>query len=541
MVVAIIFFIVAWFIFMPVMSTGFLQLIFLIGVSGGIWAAFSFSKEDGEDKLGKILSLSIVVIATFVVFVGNFFSSGLFRADSYHGLIGKVETIESTASGKLEKVTDPKYIRTVDKDTAKTVMDKKLGEIQALGSQYDVGDPDIQRVGSGLYWVAPLEYQDFFKYASLDSIPGYVKVSASDQSDVELVTSYGSGNKIKMTKSPSAFFSNDLERYVYFNGSMTRGFTDYSFEIDDTGKPYWVITTYSHKVGFSGDDADGVIIVDPEEGGEIKWYAIDKVPSWVDRVQPENFIADQINDWGEYVHGWLNPSNQDRLKVTTTDLRLTYGTDGRPYWYAGIANYSANNGSINGFMLVDTVTKVATFHREAGASEDAAKKSAEGKVQQMGYVSTNPVLYSVNGIPSYVMALKDKSGLMKQVAFVSVKDFSIVGIGDTSEEAYRNYRNELSKNRDASAPGPSKTEESVSGKVKRVSQFVSKGETYVMFIITRTDGKFEDTFIGSVDNFRDLAMTREGDIVKVSYSKDDLEKGMYRISSFVNFVLTPSE
>lgn len=124
------------------------------------------------------------------------------------------------------------------------------------------------------------------------------------------------------------------------------------------------------------------------------------------------------------------------------------------------------------------------------------------------------------------MALKDKSGLMKQVAFVSVRDFSIVGIGDSSEEAYRNYRGELAKNRDASAPGPKETIESASGKVSRVSVYSVKGDTDVLFIL---NGK---KFSVSAFYTPDAALLRDGDVVTIKYSREDFDKGFYRVSWF---------
>jgi hypothetical protein len=42
------------------------------------------------------------------------------------------------------------------------------------------------------------------------------------------------------------------------------------------------------------------------QSGVINEYSIAKTPKWVDRIQPLDFIEDQLNDWGEYVHGYWN-------------------------------------------------------------------------------------------------------------------------------------------------------------------------------------------------------------------------------------------
>jgi hypothetical protein len=70
--------------------------------------------------------------------------------------------------------------------------------------------------------------------------------------------------------------------------------TDFSFEIDDQGMPYWVVTKYEKRIGFSGNEAVGVVLVNAQTGA-IK--NIQLTPKWVDRIQPINFIENQLNDW----------------------------------------------------------------------------------------------------------------------------------------------------------------------------------------------------------------------------------------------------
>jgi hypothetical protein len=41
----------------------------------------------------------------------------------------------------------------------------------------------------------------------------------------------------------------------------------------------------------------GIILVNAQTG-EIKEHSIVTTPSWVDRIQPIDFIEEQLNDWG---------------------------------------------------------------------------------------------------------------------------------------------------------------------------------------------------------------------------------------------------
>ena len=47
--------------------------------------------------------------------------------------------------------------------------------------------------------------------------------------------------------------------------------------------------------------------------------------------------------------------------------------------------------------------------------------SAEGKVQNLKYKATFPILVNAGGEPTYFLSLKDSSNLVKMYAFVSVK------------------------------------------------------------------------------------------------------------------------
>ena len=69
--------------------------------------------------------------------------------------------------------------------------------------------------------------------------------------------------------------------------------------------------------------------------------------------------------------------------------------------------------------------------------------SAEGQVQNLGYVSTFPLLLNVSNRPTYFMSLKDGAGLVKMYAFVDVANYQVVGTGNTIDEARKNYISKL--------------------------------------------------------------------------------------------------
>ena len=408
--------------------------------------------------------------------------------------------------------------------------DKKLGEIPAVGSISKLGQFHIQSVNGELYWVAPLVHRDFIKWiTNLDGTSGYVMVSASNPQDVRLVQELD-GKPVKLVYQPDAYFLQDLHRHMYINGIVNAGMTEFSLEINDEGRPYWVTSLYEHKVGFSGSDATGVAVVDAQTG-EVSRYSIEDAPGWIDRIQPEKFVADQINDWGLYVKGFLNSViSEEGVLVATEGTSLVYGDDGKSYWYTGITSAGGDESTI-GFMLVDTRTKEAKLYKQPGATETAAMRSAEGKVQEKNYQATFPVMYNILGTPTYVSALKDKAGLVKMVAFVSVEDFAILGLGETKDEALINYREALSSEGNNINIENDTTKKDIEGIVKRISPDVKGGNTSYYLTIDSDNNIFVATSKVSTE----LPLTVVGDKVKIAYQEG--KTGVVDIIEFDNLNL----
>ena len=419
-------------------------------------------------------------------------------------------------------------IRIVDKSMAMKLGDKKLGEIPAIGSVSKVGEYSIQSVKGELYWVAPLVHRDMIKWiTNLDGTNGYIMVSATNSQDVRLVQNIN-GKQLKIVYQEEAYFLQDLHRHVYLHGGMGYGMTEFNFEIDDDGNPYWVVSLYDHAIGYGGANAVGTAVVDAQSG-EVNIYSIKDTPSWVDRIQPESFVTNQIKDWGLYVKGFLNSViSEEGVLLPSDGTSLVYGKDGKSYWYTGITSAGGDESTV-GFMLVDSRTKESKLYMQTGATETAAMSTAEGKVQEKGYEATFPVMYNILGKPTYVLGLKDKAGLVKQVAFVSVEDYNVIGLGETKEEAYKNYKEVLESDGNDLQISNSEELETIEGSVERINQDVKGGNT--TYYITLKN-KNELIFTGTSKVSSKLPLTLVGDKVRISYDKTDSK--IISISEFDN-------
>ncbi len=518
------------FVKLPVLSLDFISCVSVLIIFFGVAGILDMMLDRGErtSKVAKYnFSIAIILIA-YSIAVPFLASTPVFHAKTYKNLLGTVKESEFSKDVSPVSVND---IRLVDEDMAMKLGDKKLGEDPALGSVSKLGKFHIQSVKGELYWVAPLVHRDIIKWVtSLDGTKGYVMVSASNPQDVRLVQKIDN-KPVKIVYQPEAYLLQDLHRHMYIKGIVNAGMTDFTLEINDEGRPYWVTSLYEHKIGYGGANAVGVATVDAETG-ETKRYTIKNAPKWIDRIQPQEFVTNQINDWGLYVKGFLNSViSEEGVLVPTEGTSLVYGNDNKAYWYTGITSSGGDESTI-GFMLVDTRTKEAKLYKQPGATETAAMRSAEGKVQEKNYEATFPVMYNMLGTPTYVSSLKDKAGLVKMVAFISVEDFSVLGLGESKEEALRNYREALASKGNTIKIDNDVTSEHIEGTISRISADVKSGNTfYYMTLNENQNIIFNATSKLSIK----IPLTSVGDKVKISYQKG--EKGFVDIIEFDNLTL----
>lgn len=484
--------------------TCYVVLNFLIGLGGVKLSVNGASRmELHVDKEVKGIKTGFTLIAIFwvIYFLATVVSMPLFNYKAYRDQLGQPEISEFTDTVQPIALNQ---LPIVDKALARELADKKVGENPGLGSQVVLGTPVIQKVNEKLVWVVPLQHSGFFKWLkNLEGSAGYIIVSATDLTDVSLVTDH----KIKYQE--NAYLLDDLNRHVrLFAGGLFKGLTDYSFELDDNGVPYWVITTYKNRWLFSLPEASGVAVVNASTG-ETNYYTVDDLPEWVDRVQPENFIMQQIQNQGSYVHGIFNFSNQDKFRPSQGDIIVYNGVD--CYLFTGLTSVGSDESAI-GFIMVDMVTKEPKLYQMSGATETAAQQSAQGKVQQYGYTASFPMIINLDGQATYFMTLKDRAGLIKQYAFVSVANYTNVGTGETIDSALRNFRQVMGNSNDGIKTGQDSSE--ITGIILRIAaEDAEGGLTYKMILKEKPDM----IFTVSYEYSEELALTQAGDQVTIRY------------------------
>ncbi len=462
---------------------------------------FAFLKKNAK------LGLLIVILCIATLGIGQVASHQFFHAGAYQKLI-PVENREFTEDIAQVSMKD---VPIVDKDSAIQLGNRKIGELVNLISQFEVDEYDYSYTQINYRdtptRVAPLRYGNVIKWFNNQSngIPGYISVNMTTQ-DVELVQL-----EEGIRYSPGEYFFRDLDRHLRFQ-YPTKIFEDYSFEVDDDGKPYWICPVINYTIGlFGGRDVKGVVIVNACNG-DSEYYDIQDVPQWVDRAYSADIIVEQINYWGKYKNGYINTIFGQRDVCVTSGGYNYLAIDDDVWLYTGLTSVGNDESNI-GLVLVNMRTKEARYYIVSGATEYSAMDSAEGQVQNLAYKATFPVLLNIGGQPTYLVSLKDNAGLVKKFAFVNVEKYQQVAIGDTLDQAYAVYVKLLSSGQIIDASSISE----ITGTVTQVDTAVKDGNTY--FYVQLSNSK--KIFVASIQLNDVLAVLQPEDRVTIGYVDSD--------------------
>ena len=382
----------------------------------------------------KQCTVPFFVVAALIVtaLVGALTSWVVLRAKDYQALL----PIESGSfASEIEEVSYDR-IPMLDRDSAEKLGDRKLGELADMVSQFEVAENYTQINYHGRpVRVTPLRYGDIIKWFNnrSEGLPAYLIIDMVTQ-NVEVVR-LDEGMKYTTAE----HFSRNLYRHLRF-AYPTYMFEEPVFEIDEDGTPYWVCAKKEKTIGlFGGTDNNGAVLVNAVTG-ESEYLT--EPPEWVDHVYSAELIIEQYDYYGMYHNGFINSILGQRDVTVTTDGYNYIAEGDDVYLYTGVTSVGGDESNV-GFLLSNQRTKETKYYPCAGATEYSAMDSAEGQVQNLRYTATFPLLLNVAEQPTYFMALKDASELVKMYAMVNVNQYQIVATGATVAECESNYRQML--------------------------------------------------------------------------------------------------
>lgn len=455
----------------------------------------------------------ILPIALTVIIIGaGIIGSTMFNATSYAKIL-KVNDSDFTAD--LSESVETDSIALMDTASARMLGDREIGALSDVVSQFDVSNDYIQIDYNGKpVKVSALEYAGFFKWMNnKDGVKGYVTVDP-----VSMSASFEKSEGMKYI--PSAYFLEDAKRHIWleYPTLMTENL---HFEIDESGKPYYVASIVDKTIAlFGGKTVSGCIVLDPVSG-EIVKYDVADIPRWIDVVFHGDLICEQYNWYGMYQNGFMNSlfAKKGCKQVTTYSSEddssdetpvSDYGyvaKDGDIWIYTGVTSVNGDSSNI-GFLLANERTGESRYYAIAGADEKSAMAAAEGEVQEKGYQASFPSLINVEGNPTYIMVLKDSGGLVKLYAAVNVEQYNIVTTAATQAECIAKYKAMLGI---SEVQTPTDEAKNVTVTIASVKYIDIDGNTYIYLIDTENN-----IFKAKASEHENMLLLEAGDTVELS-------------------------
>ena len=459
----------------------------------------------------QCLPVGILLIAMVVVIVvGQIVSMPIFRAGAYRDLL-TVENGEFTQDISQISFNE---IPTLDRDSANYLGDRQMGTLSDMVSQFDYSNSSTQINYQGRpVRVAPIAYADLIKWFTNrgEGLPAYVVVDMVTQEAQVVRLPEGQGMKYSFSEP----LNRNILRHLRFQ-YPTFMFSTPRFEIDEEGNPWWIAPKVVKTIGlFGGTDIDGAVLCNAITG-ESQYYAKDEIPTWVDNVYTPELIMQQYDYHGTLINGFINSVLGQRDVTITTQGYNYIALNDDVYVYTGITSANADQSNL-GFLLSNQRTKETKYYDAPGATEYAAMDSAQGVVQDLGYIATFPLLLNIADQPTYFIPLKDQANLVKMYAMVNVAQYQIVATGATVSQCEQEYIQLLSESGVTETEDLPQTE--ASGTVAEIRSAVLEGNTYYF---VRLEGEEVFYALSAADNTTAVILN-VGDRVTITHASSQEE------------------
>lgn len=477
---------------------------FIITVMIVVLIAYMLLKMKQSNK--TIVKWGVVSIGTVILIfaVGSLMSSPVFNSTKYQ----KMLNVEQRNFADDIKQISYNEIPILDKDSAQKLGSREMGSMVDIVSQFEVNNMYTQiNYNQKPMRVTPLDYGSFVKWISnrKNGIPAYIKIDMTTQ-NVECVKL---SNGIKYSFSEP--MGRNVNRYLRFK-YPTYIFDKINFEIDDNGTPYWICPVRDYTIGLFGGVTIGKVVLLNAITGETQVYSVKDTPKWVDNVYSAGLLISKYNYYGSLKHGYWNSVLGQKDCMRTTDGYNYIALEDDVWVYTGVTSVGGDLSNV-GFALMNQRTMETRYYVVSGADEMSAMSSAEGQVQNLGYRATFPLLLNISNEPTYFLALKDNSGLVKKYAMVNVSKYQMVAIGDSVNECEKIYMSLLDDNEMSNID-----ENDISklvGTITKISDVVIDGNSHYYIILDFRDEIFDVL----VEKNIDIVKYSVGDTISIEYVK----------------------
>lgn len=482
------------------------------------------SQESGKASIPGVVVASLVAVYV-VFFVWIFGSSDMMHAKEKTKLLGGIEQIQDIS--EVIQPADPAHICLVSEEMAHKLAQSALSAFHVeagvtAGSRYEIGKGIKQYVDGQLWWIFPMEFTGYWKWSDHPSVPGYLRVSAENPlAKAEAVQKTKDGKDINIVYLQTAYFDKFAERYLRENGCLHTILRDWTFEVDESWRPYYTVSVLERTLGYEGLKTKGIILFDLQTGA-IEFKDLGSLPDWVDRAIPLDVIDANLQYWGEYENPpswWYTVTKNDMSQQPTDGWFMIYGPDGHCDWFSGWTSKNNNDHAMTGFTITNGRSGETHFVKVAGNTERLAHDGAKSLWSNFtGYEPTELAVYNIYGKLTYVIPMA-YNGQFVGISLVSVENLNVKARGKTLEEALSNYRAAWSQS-SSTKLNPNGGEIPVleiTGTVERVgTPFQKEGQQLFNFMLKGIPKLFE---VAYTYDRPEVSLLKVGDIVTLRFKE----------------------
>lgn len=442
-------------------------------------------------------------------------SSLVTSKDRYNEVSNMVEIIKGDESSDafpnlLGKNNDTSNLPLIGVSEAIKLCETEMGKKPSLSSQFEIKEESVtsQSINGELCYVVPIEPIAFWKWDKNVGNYGYFIVDRNNKKTTFVENSLMTTEYAPFNSSASRII------YAFMKGENIKGLIiDISPEVDDDGNFHYIATVYTKKLG-GMKHVKGVVDLDAIKK-TCKFYKLDEIPKFVDRVYPEEFFKEYVKYYGEYSMGFWNAQfAQKNVQVLTDDMDVIY-IDGVCYYYSGLMS-TKNKNSTSAIVMMNSRTGKITIYNTSGISEKRAMELAEGKVQEKEYTASYPILLKVGNEETYFLLMRDKNENLVGYAFVNYHDASFVSVNENLLLAQNEYIKACSTSNNSNSL-ENETITNKNGKISAITSEVLDGTT-IYYI--RLEGSNQIYSVHS-SVYPEIVFATIGDSLNISYVKTE--------------------
>lgn len=500
--------ILAVFIFMP--SKTVLSLVefnFFAGILFlPIVSMIGFKQEIHSKHVSSIFGTLLAVL--FVVGIFGSIQTHLGVKPVYRSL--KVKTLKSAPL--LDKKETPIAIAP---KTVRNKMNKAMSSVPNT-SYYRLGDLQTQVVDGHAVYIAPVEFDGFWRWQRAHTTPGYFMIDATNiNAEPKFV-------KKSMKYTPSAYFNDDAQRVIYNRYPEWVQEGNPQLEVDDQGEPYFIQTVYKARGITKRINYNSLhVVVLNSRNGATKMYTTQNAPKFINESIGSSTAAEMNKVFGKYAYGFWNAHfNKTDVKLPNnngTEDGVTPVVDkhGNIYYFNDFTSPKSDADSTMGYSMINARTGELTYYtgKNIGVMDsDGAKKIADKEYVAQKWRATMPIMYNIDGTPTWVASLLDSTGAFRSYAYIKAADQSVKAYSTTATDALDQYRVQLATTGStAGSTGDSKAIK-IDGKVERVAIVPNGSSQSVIFTLKGN----KNLWTVGTDDYPKAVLLKAGDKVKIT-------------------------